>query len=130
MRGDYMMQAAQAQANMYNQLGQDIGGALSNIGEMYGKYKDKKEMLKGIDTAARAMVDLNVIKPDFYEKYMASDEAVRPFLFQAIASPMFQSFTAGQSAAAQAKAWDQYRQGAPDSGPQSRNKYGYRYQGP
>jgi hypothetical protein len=36
----------------------------------------------------------------------------------------------GQSAGFQAQAWDKYRQGAPNAGPQSRNKYGYRYQGP
>ena len=102
-------QAANTQAQMYNQLGNNIGGALSSLGEMYGKFKDKKDMLAGMDTAARAMVDLKVMTPDFYEKYMASDEASRPFLFQAIASPMFQSYTAGQSAAAQAQAWDKYK---------------------
>jgi hypothetical protein len=132
--GAGQMRAADTQANMYNQLGNNIGGALASLGEMYGKFKDKKDMLAGMDTAARAMVDLKVMTPDFYEKYMASDEASRPFLFQAIASPMFQSYNAGRSAAAQAQAWDQYKSkwgsnagGAPNS---ANNQYGYVYQGP
>jgi hypothetical protein len=42
MRGEYMMQAAQANASMMNNLGQDIGGALAGIGEMYGEIEGRK----------------------------------------------------------------------------------------
>jgi hypothetical protein len=94
---------------MYNQLGNNIGGALSAIGGIYGKYKDKKDMLAGMDKAVMGMSDLGAITPDFRDKYLSADNATRPFLFQALASPMFQSFTAGRSAAAQAQAWDQYK---------------------
>jgi hypothetical protein len=107
--GAGQMRAADTQANMYNQLGNNIGGALASLGEMYGKFKDKKDMLAGMDKAVMGMSDLGAITPDFRDKYLSADKATRPFLFQALASPMFQSFTAGQSAAAQAKAWDQYK---------------------
>ena len=36
------MMAAQANANMMNNLGQDIGGALAGIGEMYGEIEGRK----------------------------------------------------------------------------------------
>lgn len=104
-----MMGAAETNANMYNRLGSDIGGALASIGDMYGKARDKKKMLAGMDKAVGAMSDMGAITTDFRDKYMAVDQEIRPFLFEAIASPMFKSYTAGQSAAAQAQAWDKYK---------------------
>jgi hypothetical protein len=41
-RGDYMMMAAQANANAMSQMGSDIGGALSAIGGMYGEIEGNK----------------------------------------------------------------------------------------
>ena len=108
--------AAQANQQMMGQLGEDIGGALSSIGNMYGKARDKKRMLGGMDKAVKAMSDMGAITTDFRDKYMAVDQEIRPFLFEAIASPMFKSYTAGQSAAAQAQAWDKYKRNWPDSG--------------
>jgi len=101
--------AAETQANMYNRLGSDIGGALASIGNMYGKARDKKKMLAGMDKAVGAMSDMGAVTADFRDRYMAVDQEIRPFLFEAIASPMFKSYTAGQSAAAQAQAWDKYK---------------------
>ena len=122
---------AQTQAQMYNQIGSDIGGALSSIGNMYSKYKGKKDMLAGMDKSVDAMSDIGAVTKDFYEKYMNAPNNVRPFLFEAVASPMLKSYTAGQSAAAQAQAWDKYRQGGGGGGDEQRgnNKYGYRYGG-
>ena len=120
MSGQIMAQgqigAAQTNAEMYNRLGSDIGGALASIGDMYGKARDKKKMLAGMDKAVGAMSDMGAITTDFRDKYMAVDQEIRPFLFEAIASPMFKSYTAGQSAAAQAQAWDKYKRNWPDSG--------------
>jgi hypothetical protein len=107
--GAGQMRAADAQAQMYNQLGNNIGGALSSLGEMYGKFKDKKDMLKGMDPAVGAMADAGALPKGFLNQYNRLDDATRPFIFQAIASPMFQSYNAGQSAAAQAQAWDKYK---------------------
>jgi hypothetical protein len=42
MRGQYAMQAAQANAQMMQGLGQDIGGALASIGGMYGEIEGNK----------------------------------------------------------------------------------------
>ena len=101
--------SANTQANMYNQLGNNIGGALASLGGIYGKYKDKKDMLKGMDSAVGAMADAGALPKGFLNQYNRLDDATRPFIFQAIASPMFQSYNAGQSAAAQAQAWDKYK---------------------
>ena len=101
--------AAQTNAEMYNRLGNDIGGALASIGNMYGKAKDKKNMLAGMDKAVGAMSDFGALPKGFINSYNQLDDNVRPFVFEALASPMFKSYTAGQSAAAQAQAWDKYK---------------------
>jgi hypothetical protein len=89
--GAGQMQAAQTNAQMMGQLGQDIGGALSAIGGIYGKYKDKKDMLKGMDSAVGVMADAGALPKGFLNNYNSLDDGVRPFIFQAIASPMFQA---------------------------------------
>jgi len=121
--------AAQTNANTQKQMGQDIGSALSAIGGMYGKFKNKKDTLAGMDGSVSAMSDMGAVTADFRDKYMNAPENVRPFLFYNVASPMLNSFSAGQTAAAQAQAWDQYKSkwGADAGGG---NKYGYSYQGP
>jgi hypothetical protein len=116
-----------ARANM--QLGDDIGSSLVTLASAYGKKRDKKELLAGMDKSVDAMSDIGAVTSDFRERYMNAPDNVRPFLFEAVASPMFKSYSAGKSAAAQAEAWDKYRQGGANTDPQSRNKYGYRYQG-
>jgi hypothetical protein len=83
--------SANTQANMYNQLGNNIGGALSAIGGIYGKYKDKKDMLKGMDSAVGVMADAGALPKGFLNNYNQLDDNVRPFIFEAIASPMFQA---------------------------------------
>lgn len=66
-------------------------------------------MLAGMDSAVGAMSDAGALPEGFLKNYIQLDDNVRPFIFQAIASPMFQSYNAGQSAAAQAQAWDKYK---------------------
>ena len=93
-----------------NQMTQEaMSAAIGQIAQMYQGQKQKKDTLKGMDTTVMAMSDAGAVTPDFRDKYLAADEEVRPYLFQAIASPMFQAYTAGQSAAAQAQAWDKYK---------------------
>ena len=101
--------AASTKSDTMKQLGSDIGGALSAIGGMYGKYKDKKDMLAGMDQSVGAMADIGAVTTDFRDRYMNAPSNVRPFLFDAVASPMLKSFSAGQAAAAQAQAWDKYK---------------------
>ena len=97
-----------AQANV--KLVDDIGSSLLTLASAYGKKRDKKELLAGMDKSVGAMSDMGAVTSDFYEKYMNAPENVRPFLFDAVASPMFKSYSAGQSAAAQAQAWQKYGQ--------------------
>jgi hypothetical protein len=80
--------ASQTNANTQQQMGQSIGSALSAIGGMYGKFKDKKDMLAGMDASVGAMSDIGAVTADFRDRYMNAPENVRPFLFSAVASPM------------------------------------------
>ena len=116
---------AQTQAQMYNQIGSDIGGALSSIGNMYSKYKGKKDMLAGMDASVSAMSDIGAVTTDFRERYMNAPTNVRPFLFEAVAAPLLKSYSAGQSAAAQAQAWDKYRQNGGGGGGATPSPYTY-----
>ena len=84
--------AASTKSDTMKQLGSDIGGALSAIGGMYGKYKDKKDMLAGMDTTMGAMADMGVLPKGFLNNYNRLDDNVRPFIFTALASPMFQAY--------------------------------------
>jgi hypothetical protein len=84
--------SAQTQAEMYNRIGSDIGGALASIGSMYGKAKDKKDMLAGMDKAVGAMSDFGALPKGFINNYNQLDDNVRPFIFQALASPMFEAY--------------------------------------
>ncbi len=97
-----------ARANM--QLGDDISSSLLTLASAYGKKRDKKELLDGMDKSVGAMSDMGAVTADFRERYMNAPDNVRPFLFDAVAAPMFKSYTAGQSAAAQAQAWQKYGQ--------------------
>jgi hypothetical protein len=96
--------SANTQANMYNQLGSNIGGALSAIGNMYGKFKDKKDMLAGMDGSVSAMSDMGAVTTDFRDKYMNAPANVRPYLFEAVAAPMLQSYQKKQGYADYANA--------------------------
>jgi hypothetical protein len=108
--GQGMVSSAQTKADAQVKMVDDIGNSLVGLANAYAGAKDKKKLLDGMDKSVSAMSDMGAITTDFRDKYMAVDQDVRPFLFEAIASPMFKSYTAGQSAAAQAQAWDKYRQ--------------------
>jgi hypothetical protein len=114
--GQGMVSSAQTRADAQVKMVDDIGSSLVSLAAAYGKFKDKKDMLAGMDKSVGAMSDIGAVTADFRDRYMAAPENVRPFLFEAIASPMFKSYTAGQSAAAQAQAWDKYKRNWPDSG--------------
>ena len=108
--GQGMVSSAQTRADAGVKMVDDIGNSLVGLANAYAGAKDKKKLLDGMDKSVAAMSDMGAITTDFRDKYMAVDQDVRPFLFEAIASPMFKSYTAGQSAAAQAQAWDKYKQ--------------------
>jgi hypothetical protein len=109
---------------------QAISSALSNLAGMYGQYKDDKNQREAMNTTVMAMKDEKIISQDTLDKFLNTPQEQRPFVFDNFFRPQLASWNAGRSAGFQAQAWDKYRQGAPNAGPQSRNKYGYRYQGP
>ena len=108
--GQSVASSAQTRADAQVKMVDDIGNSLVGLANAYAGAKDKKKLLDGMDKSVSAMSDMGAITTEFRDKYMAVDQDVRPFLFEAIASPMFKSYTAGQSASAQAQAWDKYRQ--------------------
>jgi hypothetical protein len=109
IRGQGITNSAQIMGEAKVKLVDDIGSALVGLAGMYAGSVDKKNALKGMDSAVGAMADAGALPDGFLNKYNELDDATRPFIFQAIASPMFQSYNAGRSAAAQAQAWDQYK---------------------
>ena len=84
--------AADVTAKSYENLGNNISGALTSIGDMYGKARDKKNALKGMDTAIGVMSDIGALPKGFINNYNQLDDETRPFIFQALASPMFESY--------------------------------------
>ena len=123
--GQGMVSSAQTKADAQVKMVDDIGNSLVGLANAYAGAKDKKKLLDGMDKSVSAMSDMGAITTDFRDKYMAVDQDVRPFLFEAIASPMFKSYTAGQSAAAQAQAWDKYRQSGGSGGGGQPNPFTY-----
>jgi hypothetical protein len=96
--------AASTRADTMTQMGKDIGGALAAIGGMYGKFKDKKDMLAGMDGSVSAMSDMGAVTTDFRDKYMNAPANVRPYLFEAVATPLLQSYQKKQGYADYANA--------------------------
>jgi len=109
IRGQGITNSAQIMGEAKVGLVDDIGSALVGLAGAYGQSVDKKKALKGMDMAMGAMSDIGALPEGFLKQYSTLDDDTRPFIFQAIASPMFQSYNAGRSAAAQAQAWDQYK---------------------
>jgi hypothetical protein len=125
--GGAVVGAANTTANAQMKLADDIGDSLLTLASAYGKKRDKKDMLAGMDQSVNAMSDIGAVTSDFRDRYMNAPENVRPFLFEAVASPMLKSFSAGQSAAAQAQAWQKYgqNQGGGGGGGGQPNPYTY-----
>ena len=118
----------QQEQQRYNQ--KMIVDGLAQLGGAFSDAADEKAMIGAMDKGVGLMADVGAIKPDIRDKFLNLDDKEKAPVFDLLRQGMFAPFSAGQSAGFQAQAWDQYRQGAPNAGPQSRNKYGYRYQGP
>jgi hypothetical protein len=84
--------SAQTMADAKVKLVDDIGGALVGLAGMYAGSVDKKNALKGMDTAMGAMADAGALPKGFLNNYNQMDDATRPFIFQALATPMFQAY--------------------------------------
>jgi hypothetical protein len=118
----------QQEQQRYNQA--MLLDGISEMAGAYGEYRDKKNTRAGMDKTAMAMKDEGIIDQETLTRYLNIDDNERSVVFDNFLRPRLGAYNAGQTAGFQAQAWDEYRQGAPNAGPQSRNKYGYRYQGP
>jgi hypothetical protein len=118
----------QQEQEQYNQ--RMLMEGITQVAGAYGQYKDDKNQREAMNTTVMAMKDEKIISQDTLDKFLNTPQEQRPFVFDNFFRPQLASWNAGRSAGFQAQAWDKYRQGAPNAGPQSRNKYGYRYQGP
>lgn len=61
--------AARTQAEMYNQLGNNIGNALASIGAMYGEFQDKKQGAMALDQAVGMAHDADLITRDALDSF-------------------------------------------------------------
>jgi len=104
IRGQGIMGAAQTMGDARVGLVDDIGSALVGLADAYGQSVDKKKTLKGMDMAMGAMSDIGALPEGFLKKYNTLDNDTRPFIFQAIASPMFQAYQKKQGYQAYADA--------------------------
>jgi hypothetical protein len=84
--------AAQTTAQANVKLVDDIGSSLVGLASAYGQARDKKAVLKGMDQTMGVMSDMKILPQGFLNNYNRLDEDTRPFIFQALASPMFQAY--------------------------------------
>lgn len=106
---DYVMQAANTQANMYNRLGSDIGGALASIGEMYGEFQDKKQGAMALDQAMGMAADENLISYDSLEKFRNLPWRQKKPVFDLMASTIVPIAANRMKTSDRARIWSQYR---------------------
>jgi hypothetical protein len=90
--GQGMVNSANTKAQSQVKMVDDIGGALVSLAGAYGQARDKKAVLKGMDQTMGAMADMEVLPKGFLNQYNQLDDETRPFIFQALASPMFQAY--------------------------------------
>jgi hypothetical protein len=85
----------QNQQNLQRQGQQNTNNmvsAISQFAEMYQGMEDKNAALKGMDTAMGSLADIGALPKGFLNKYNQLDDQTRPFIYQALVQPMFQSF--------------------------------------
>lgn len=102
--GQGMVGAANTKANAQVKMVDDIGSALVGLASAYGQARDKKAVLKGMDQTMGAMADMDVLPKGFLNNYNRLDDETRPFMFQALAQPMFQAYQKKQGYEAYATA--------------------------
>jgi len=115
-RDQYIMQAANTQAQMYNQLGSNIGNALVSIGSMYGEFQDKKQGAMALDQAMGMAADEKLITYDSLEKFRNLPWRQKKPVFDLVTATVIPIAANRMKVNDQARIWSQYR-GANDSVP-------------
>lgn len=108
--------AARTQADMYNQIGSNIGNALAAIGGMYGEFQDKKQGAMALDQAMGMAADEKLISYDSLEKFRNLPWRQKKPVFDLMASTIVPIAANRMKVNDQARIWSQYR-GANDSVP-------------
>lgn len=104
-----MMGAANTQAQMYNQLGSNIGNALAAIGGMYGEFQDKKQGAMALDQAMGMAADEKLISYDSLEKFRNLPWRQKKPVFDLMASTIVPIAANRMKTSDQARIWSQYR---------------------
>lgn len=123
--------AARTQAEMYNQLGNNIGNALAAIGGMYGEFQDKKQGSLALDKAMGMAADEGLVTYDTLEKFQNLPWRQKKPVFDLVTATVVPIAANRQKVEDQARVWSEYRGsggGMPASA--AANRYGYVYQGP
>jgi hypothetical protein len=118
-------QAAQEQ-QQYQQ--QQLMKGLQQLGGAVGGYIDNKNQAAAMDKGVGMMSDLGIVDPGIRDSFMNLDRSQKPLVWDLLNKSMFAPYAAGQTAGAQARAWDQYKNNG--IGSNGGNKYGYSYPGP
>ena len=106
--------AARTQAEMYNQLGNNIGNALAAIGGMYGEFQDKKRGAMALDQAMGMAADEKLISYDSLEKFRNLPWRQKKPVFDLMASTIVPIAANRMKTSDQARIWSQYRNMAPN----------------
>lgn len=113
MSGQIMAQgtvgAARTQADMYNQLGSNIGNALAAIGGMYGEFQDKKQGAMALDQAMGMAADEKLISYDSLEKFRNLPWRQKKPVFDLVTATVIPIAANRIKTNDQASIWSQYR---------------------
>lgn len=118
MSGQIMAQgtvgAARTQAEMYNQLGNNIGNALAAIGGMYGEFQDKKQGSLALDKAMGMAADEGLVTYDTLEKFQNLPWRQKKPVFDLVTATVVPIAANRMKTSDQARIWSQYRNMAPN----------------
>lgn len=112
-RDQYAMLTANTQAQMYNQLGSNIGNALAAIGGMYGEFQDKKQGAMALDQAMGMAADEKLISYDSLEKFRNLPWRQKKPVFDLFAATAIPIAANRMKTKDQAEIWSKYRNTVP-----------------
>lgn len=101
--------AARTQAEMYNQLGNNIGNALAAIGGMYGEFQDKKQGSLALDKAMGMAADEGLVTYDTLEKFQNLPWRQKKPVFDLVTATVVPIAANRQKVEDQARVWSEYR---------------------
>lgn len=106
--------AANTQAQMYSQLGSNIGDALAAIGGMYGQFQDKKQGAMALDQAMGMAADEKLISYDSLEKFRNLPWRQKKPVFDLMTATIVPIAANRMKVNDQASIWSKYRNMTPD----------------